>query len=336
MKRSCFFLAAIIGSLLLTGCGGSDKGYSVMSTSADMNTAVDNVGMAGDFSYADYAEEAISEYEYDGAASVQEAASGVQTVKRQEEKLVYTCSLQIETLEYAETINFIKGQISAYHGIIQSEHEWDDNNAWYRLEDTKASATMSGSLTVRIPSSSYNDFLDSLSGSGKIKSKDSSVENISASYYETATIVDALKVQEQRLLSMMEAAETIEGMILVEERLTEVQTQLNVYHTQLSAMDTDVYYSTIYINVNEVFAYTPEPEDDTFLQRLGDEVVDSWYLFWELLEGLLFLLIRLIPVAVIAIPVLIFLNWIRRKICRKPVFKKSIGKGQDSDSNTKE
>ena len=43
---------------------------------------------------------------------------------KQEEKLVYTCDLQIETTDYSKTISAIDEQIKKYHGIIDSQNDY--------------------------------------------------------------------------------------------------------------------------------------------------------------------------------------------------------------------
>lgn len=219
------------------------------------------------------------------------------------EKLVYTCNLEMETLNYVQTIQRIRENIEKYEGFVESENEYDDAYRWYYEDYIKTSGTKHMSLTVRIPTKYYNDFLSGIEGEDKIVAKNSYVDNISRQYYDTSAKIEALKIQQDRLLEMMEQATEIEDMIAIESRLSEVQYQLNSAKTSLASMDADVAFSTITINVQEVMEYTRSAEPvkkNTFADRLKNTLSETWEFFWEMLEGLLFLVIRLIPVAIVA------------------------------------
>jgi hypothetical protein len=173
---------------------------------------------------------------------------------------------------------------------------------------------MTDYIEARIPSSGYDDFISEMDGVGKITSKSTSVDNISQEYYDTTSQIEALQIQEQNLLEMLEKCETIEDMITVEERLSEVRYQLNNLQTSRRYMDTDVAYSYVNINVSEVmeYHYNEVPvKKNTFTDRLKNTLKSTGSGFLSFLEGLLFLIIRLFPyLVIIAVICLIF----RKKI----------------------
>ena len=83
---------------------------------------------------------------------------------------------------------------------------------------------------------------------------------------------------------MMEKAETVEEMIAVEERLTEVERELNDEKTQLSAMDRDVGFSTIYISLQEVFEYSETVVEVSYgeqLKRAFGRACEGFVTFWK-------------------------------------------------------
>jgi hypothetical protein len=242
--------------------------------------------------------------------STSSSQSNTDTLTLLDEKLVYYCDLEIETTEYETTMGQIKETISKYGGLIQSEEETDSSYHWYYSDYTKTSGTMSDYIEIRVPSDSYYDFIAELDGVGKITSKRTSIENISQEYYDTTTQIEALEIQEQSLLDMLAACETIEDMLTVQERLTDVQYQLNSLNTSKRTMDTDVAYSYVNIEISEVMEYskTTEPtKQNTFIDRLKNNIVSTGEGFLAFLEWLLFLVIRLLPyIVVIAILYRIF------------------------------
>ena len=191
---------------------------------------------------------------------------------------------------------------------------------------------------VRIPSENYQDFLKSLDGTGKMTNNSMNVTNITRTYYDTQATIKALQIQEKRLLNMMEEANTIEDMITVEKRLTEVQTELNQYKNALSSMDTEVAYSTVTMNISEVMEYkeeTPGRKTNTFKERLQNTLEDSWSGFLSFMEGLLFFLIALLPYGVIAAILWLVTRPLRKKLKARRQEKK-MSKGGEAGKTKKE
>ena len=57
--------------------------------------------------------------------------------------------------------------------------------------------------------------VESLGNIGQVTSKSSEVENISQKYYDTSTRVEALEIEQARLLEMLSNASEIESMIAI-------------------------------------------------------------------------------------------------------------------------
>lgn len=315
MKRKFFGTIMLLAlSFSLVACGASsdimtNSSFDAMSKGESYAPSVDDY----------YSEEAIDgSYETGNTENSNESVTG--------EKLVYRCNMDIETLNYSETISTIKSSINKYKGIIESESEWDDAHNWYYEDYVKTYGTKNMEITVRIPTKDYENFLSSLDGSGKITSKTSTVENITKRYYETDTYIKSLEKQQERLLEMMDAAVTIEDMITIEARLTEVQYQLNNAKNQLATMDNDVEYSTITLQISEVLEYSRDEEGkktNTFFDRLGNTIEESFESFFEILEFLLFAIIRLIPIAVIFVPIVLGIRKLLSKNKAKKIAKKA-------------
>lgn len=310
---------------VLTGCGASGETKSVMTSDSAapvMNSAV-RENYSGGVAYNNTelaAEEEMLDYpmENGGGATTsqsQQQASPLDDIILLEEKLVYHCNLDIETLDYPAAITSIKETISKYGGVIQSESESDSGHDWYYADYRKTGGTMHNYLEVRVPSKDYENFLSELDGIGKIISKSTSVDNISQKYYDTTAQIEALQIQEKNLLAMLEKCETIEDMITVEQRLSEVQYELNTLQTDRRYMDMDVAYSYVNINVSEVMEYRQDSEPirrNTFVDRLKNTILSTGRGFLYFLEGLLFLVIHLAPYVLII--VLICFIFLRKKI----------------------
>lgn len=326
MKRKWtkFLPVFALAASLLTGCGASGSGVKSMTadSSAPMANSAAQYDSGGGAAFDNYAVEAAAEYEIAmesdkgvTTSQTQNAAQGPDNVVLLEEKLVYHCDLVIETLDYSATVTSIRETISRYGGVIQSESESDSGYNWYYESYRKTSGTMHNYLEVRIPSKDYDSFLAELDGAGKVISKSTSVDNISQQYYDTTAQIEALQIQEKNLLAMLEKCETIEDMITVEQRLSEVQYQLNSLQTSRRYMDMDVAYSYVSISISEVMEYRQDSEPvrrNTFADRLKNTIQSTGRGFLLFLEGLLFLIISLMPYLLIL--VVIYFIFFRKKM----------------------
>ncbi len=342
--RGLTVFAVIAG--LLTGCGAGDGTKSMMSadTAAAENGAAPQEYYDAGIAYDNYAmndmaaEEIAAEKSAKGGDTTANQTQNPEKLTLLEEKLVYHCNLDIETLDYPATMTSVKDTITKYGGIVQSESENDSGAEWYYENYRKTSATMHNYLEVRIPSENYDSFLSALDGVGKIISKSTSVDNISQRYYDTTSQIEALKIQEKNLLAMMEKCETIEDMIAVEQRLSEVQYQLSELQTSRRYMDMDVAYSYVNISVTEVMEYRRDSEPvrrNTFADRLKNTVLSTGKGFLAFLEGLLFLLIHLAPyILIIAVFCFVFLRKKIRCFMEAHKAKKAQKHNQDNKPST--
>ena len=260
-------------------------------------------------------------------------------IKVVEKKLVYRCQLEIETKNYAEDKENLMKLISEYEGIIQNSNEYDNDDYWYSSDHVKTRGTKTLNLQVRIPSEKYKEFIGTVGTIGKVKRNSQQVDNISYDYYNTQADIEQLKIQEQRLLEMMEQAYTIEDMITVEDRLSEVQNELSKLQTKLVGLDTDVAYSYVDIELEEVFEYSAaEVEKPGFFKRLGKEIVDGFKAMIQIFEDIILFIVgavpRLIPFAVFGFIVYKIVKVYRRTHKpRKPKDKKPRGNNQNGMNN---
>ena len=259
-------VAVLAAALCLSGCGGTS--HSSEATASYKEEAASD-SAAG--SYDQYvAEEAVAaDEESYGEAGDADTGSGDSALRAQDgQKIVYTGSLRMQTLEYDKSAASIRQKIREAGGFSESESERDNNYNWY-YPNSRSGNTRYLSITARIPSEKFESFLDSLSGDGKIMSRSVNAENIKA--------------------------ETIEDMITVEARLSEVERQLNVYRTDLAAMDKDVEYSTVYIELEEVKRYTEEVVVTPFGEQVKYAFNDAIDSFKEFCQGIVLFVVRYFP-----------------------------------------
>ncbi len=289
MKKRAAAAAIIAAAICLSACGRA-------GSTSDSYPAATYSAESKDYAAEEAAYDAEGSYaaDADAGAGVENGESSSALRAQDGQKIVYTGNLSIQTLEYDKSAASIRSKIKEAGGFTEAESEYDKDYNWYNYS-ASSNHTRSLNLTARIPSEKFESFLDSLEGDGKIMSRSMNAENISQVYANKETYKKALEKEQERLLAMMDKAETIEDMITVESRLSEVERQLNVYKTDLSQMDKDVEYSTVYIDLQEVRRYTEEVNTTTFGERVRYAFEDAIHSFKDFCEEVILFVVRNFP-----------------------------------------
>ena len=198
---------------------------------------------------------------------------------------------------------------------------------------------MSLYLSVMVPADKYEAFVNDVSSTGKVLSKDMSADNITRTYNDTKAYVTSLETELEKLQNMMEKATEIEDMLAIEDRITEVETQLNQYKSDLDYLERNVRYSTVNISVEEVKEYTPTTlPAQTFGERITETFRESWDAFGTFWQNFLVVLIFLLPFLIIIAIVLIVIFTIIKKVKKKRAAKNNPGvmAGQTKNGTTTE
>ncbi len=193
------------------------------------------------------------------------------------DKLVYRCGLSFDTLNYNESLSKFKNLIHTYGGFVEYEDVY--TNSYGR----NGKACYNYNATVRIPSSSYEDFVNGTSEIGDLKTKNQNVENLSQEYGDISAELEVLETKRANYLEMMKEAkklEDMENLLLIDDRITDVEIQINRIKTRLNRIDNDVAYSYVTVTICEVEKYE-EPAAESFGERLSRGFATGWENFTE-------------------------------------------------------
>ena len=158
----------------------------------------------------------------------------------------------------------------------------------------------SATYTLRIPSEKFAGIMSNLSTFGNVPYTYTYTENVTAQYYDVQARLKALQAQEKRLLEMMEIAETVEDIITIEDKLTDVRYRIDAQQTSLNNWDRRVSYSTLNLTVKEVQVYTPEKVTKiTYGEELWRAFTDALRNAGQFFKDLLVFLVSSIPTLVI-------------------------------------
>ena len=283
--------------------------YALEAKSASGNSGY---GLEKSVNASDSVESVDSADEVEGSSSNSAEAEIEKEVqnpgKKDSKKIIKRYNYSYETEKFDESHAYLKQQIEAYNGYVSSSEVYgSDKRTLY--------------LTARIPAEVSDQFVGQLGNLGTIVSQSESAEDITLQYADTESRIASLKTEQERLLALLDEADSLDSIIALENRLTEVRYELENYESQRKLYDDLVSYSTVNITLEEV-TYTVPVDDSTFLSRIKTGLEKS---FRDIRNGLVNFVVWLVvalPYFVIWGLIIFLIVWIIKKLIKRHKRKK--------------
>ena len=244
------FVSLISLMFILTACGGSSKeAITVAETAAAMAPAAGAIDGAYRDEFA-YYEAKIEEPAENSSGSTLTTSDGISQQESMGRKLIRTIHLDVETDEFDTLLHKLQEQIQTLSGYIEQS---DVSGHSIQYENSRRRAYM----TVRIPSTKLDQFVDSMETNANVTNKSETTTDITLKYSDLESRKKSLTIEQDRIWALLEKADTLEAVIALEERLSEIRYELESMESRLRLYDNQVDYSTVYVNISEVKVYTP-------------------------------------------------------------------------------
>lgn len=290
MKKITVFMAVIM-LILLAACSAANSS-APSSTSMDMlvknsfeaernetQKNIETYGMSGEAGVA-----------YDNAAP--EATPMPQTsgsiaditLTDPNRKLIRTASVSLETTAFDDSVAKLEAMCLNYQGFV--EH----SSVYGASITARGKQFRSAEYTFRIPSIRYNEFLNSMGTIGNVINKSQNSQDITDTYYDTASRLEILELRRDRLMGLLEKETNSKSIIEFENSLSDTLYEIDRLTGSLRKYDSLVDYSTISIFLNEVEAYTEvqpvTPAPETVGERIAAAFEESAKAIGEFFVGL--------------------------------------------------
>lgn len=284
MLTSAIFLA--LASASLTGCGAASASSYKSETAAAYDTSAgmpaslyksstsfssdaeaETYAAAGnheaapeDFSTdsgsAELSQEAVLSQEVSNPGTDPARTSDETSPAPVERKLIRNVSMNLETREFDALTKSISDAVTFFGGYIEQADVSGNSLYWSDERSSRCS-----NLTARIPENKLDAFLTEVSGQGNVTYKNESVQDVTLQYTDITSRKKTLQMEQDRLWELLEKAESIDAVIALEARLSEVRYQLESIESQLRTLDNQIVYSTVYLSIQEVqFLTSTDPD----------------------------------------------------------------------------
>lgn len=252
-----------------------------------------------------------------GMSSESPKYGGIQTNR----KIIQNSFIQMETLAFDDIVYEIKEktyELGGYFEVMRVDGKRMDKNDIQQNRDAN--------FVIRIPKEKYEIFISSFGDLGNIIRNEMNSVDVTDQYIDTEARLGALKVQEERLLKILESATKIEDIITLEDRLSEVRYEIEGFQGTINKWDNLVQFTTVELSIREVNEIT-EPKPDTLLTRSIESFLSSIDGVTVILKAMIVFLFGFLPYLVILVPmgllIRYFVNKHKDKIMHQPQKQKT-------------
>lgn len=254
-------LVAVIAATFIAGAVGNSKRDTALKEEAGSNR--------GD--YYNYSSSIKEEVAFDAIFDMDsdEGFKGTESVttdqsQTTDRKIIKTANMSAETKNFDEFLSIVEGYLSEKGGYIENK-------------ETNNNTDFSGRkcyLTIRIPEAELDGLMKKIGENATVTYENIRANDVTDSYNDSERQIEVLETEQQRLLELLKKAESLDDILEIESRLTQIRYELSSYEQQIEEYDDSVSYSTLSLNVSEVERETVA-KDDSFFTKVSEGFMTS-------------------------------------------------------------
>lgn len=254
MKPLCSIFCAVFMLFSLAGCSAGDKSYNAAASSAAPASADQKYDSATEEAAADTAEMGEADYAQSTANGESQGALGGNSMMPPAlnmpgtagQKIIWRVNMYLETLTFDETLKNLTAEIGTMGGFIESSST-NGQSLFEQYEQMRYAQ-----IVARVPQEKLDAFLSKVGEVCHVTSAERTSENITLRYSDIKARKKALEVEQERLFVLLEKADTMESIVALESRLSEIRYQLDEFSSSLRKYDNEVDFATVSMSLQEV------------------------------------------------------------------------------------
>jgi hypothetical protein len=240
MRR--FLTALVVALVLLAGCAGAGTGGDSGEPDS-VELADQSGGDAGDGGDGGAGGERPEQSGDAGAGGDANAAVQERAIIR-----TGTVRLEVENATTSrETLQTRARELGGYTAGSELTRHRRNNATWKE-----------GYLVVRVPSENFSAMQDGASAQGVVRSENTETEDVTDQLVDLNARLENLRAERDQLRRIYNRSNSTEDVLAVQERLSDVQGEIERLEAQKRSLEDRVAYSTLRIELRE-----PQPEGTT-------------------------------------------------------------------------
>lgn len=229
-----------------------------------------------------------------------------------ERKIIKDWYISLEIMDYDVAFAALEELATRYGGYVVSADSYQSADSEYR----------DGWISLRVNAEQAEAAVAEIATLGVVESSSYSTSDVTSEYYDIEARLSQYQAQEERLLEMYDAAETVSDLVTIETELVRVQSEIESMEGRLRYYDQLTALSLI-----EISLYTPNPYTQTvepqgwagFVQNLREHFLRGINNLLDFVANLVYFLVSALPVLIIlAVVIVVIVVLIRHRRHRRP------------------
>ena len=171
-------------------------------------------------------------------------------------KLIRDVNMSVEARDFDGVLSQITDKVRELGGYVESS-----DVSGISVNSYGGSQQRYADIRARIPADRLDRFVETVESAGNVTSKQEQVTDVTLQYSDVQSRKKSMEIEQERLWALLEKAESLDAVVALEARLSEIRYELESYTSQLRLYDNQVDYSTVSINMREVQDLTPTAPD---------------------------------------------------------------------------
>lgn len=282
-KRKWGFILSLLAILCLSACSNKS-----MTTAQDAASGY-GAAMPAEVNALETAVSQSENSESKTADSSLTGETGNSTVLPAGRKLIRNISMNVETDAFETLVSELQAKITQLGGYVEQS-----DMSGSRIDYNGKPVPRLANMTIRIPVNQINSFVSEVETNGNVTDKSESTHDVTLQYSDLESKKKSLEIEQEKLWEFLEKAESIDTVITLQQRLSEIRYQLESMESQLRLYDDQVDYSTVHLNIREVTIFTPVAAESA-LTRINKGLSNNFMAFKNITTNFLIGMIITIP-----------------------------------------
>lgn len=183
-----------------------------------------------------------------------------------------TSSLQQQSGRQLIVEAWVSLEVGEIDGVVrQVEAIAGQRGGWVESADIVGEAGYrTATINVRVPADRFNDAMQTLRGLGRVTDEGVSSTDVTDRLIDNEARMEAWRVQEERLIVLLENAATVEDVIDIERRISEVRADIESVAATQRNLENRVAASLIRVNLHLPGRFASDPPNGSLTLAVGD------------------------------------------------------------------
>ncbi|MCL2223739.1 MAG: DUF4349 domain-containing protein [Defluviitaleaceae bacterium] len=259
MKKNKLLICGILVLLVFSACGAHFVEFATTAGGSSANDSAVFGIFDGDIAppVAPRAAAPLTGSFY-GAAQVEwEDVAG-----QNERHIIQNATLETETEEFDRVVAELRSAASDADGYTESEMLTNHGRRVF-------------TIVMRIPAARFEEVLSQVQNLATVRSVNQHAQDVTDQFYNLAGNLETRRIEEERILALIEEAQDIHDLLALEMRLSNTRQTIESYLAQLNNMAGQIAFSTITVTLFDMYEEEIITLSPTLGERIGGAFGDS-------------------------------------------------------------